>query len=252
MGLKGAPAYFQREISRRVLGGLTGIDCELYINDCIVHGHTEEEFLTRLRKVLDRFQEYGVTLNPNKCRFGMEAIEYLGHYIDKDGIHFSQEKLKTVFNCPYSVLVKDLSTFMGMVNYFGEHIPHLAEELRLLREMERECKIIKKVNWTPERQAQFDKVKKLVNELPKLFYLSDKPEDKIVLYTDASDYAIGCHLTQTVDGITKTIGFMSKTFSGAEKWWTTIEKECYAIYMSLRKYEYLLRDVHFTIETDHV
>ena len=251
MGLKGAPSYFQREISRRVLGGLNGVDCELYIDDCIVYGRTEEEFLQRLRKVLERFQEYGITLSPSKCRFGLAAIEYLGHKIDREGIHFIRSKLDNVLNCPYPIFVKDLSTFMGMVNYFGDHIPHLAGELRILREMEKECKVNKKIMWNDERKSQFDKVKELVNELPKLYYLSDDPKDDIIVYTDASDYAIGGHLVQRINGIERTIGFMSKTFSGPEKRWTTIEKECYAIFMMLRKYEYLLRDVHFTLKTDH-
>jgi hypothetical protein len=154
-------------------------------------------------------------------------------------------------NCPYPVFVNDLATFMGIVNYFGDHIPHLSGELRILREMEKEYKISKRIVWNEERKNQFDRVKELVNELPKLYYLSDDPKDDIIVYTDASGYAIGGHLVQKINGIERTIGFMSKMFSGPEKRWTTIEKECYAIYMMLRKYEYLLRDVHFTLKTDH-
>ncbi len=43
MGLKGAPTYFQREMSLSVLGGLLGHGVELYIDDFIVYGATEEE-----------------------------------------------------------------------------------------------------------------------------------------------------------------------------------------------------------------
>ena len=38
MGLKGAPSYFQREMSQTVLGGLIGYGVELYLDDCIVYG----------------------------------------------------------------------------------------------------------------------------------------------------------------------------------------------------------------------
>jgi hypothetical protein len=44
---------------------------------------------------------------------------------------------------------------------------------------------------------------------------------------------------------------MSKSLSGAELRWSTIEKECYAIVYALKKFEYLLRDCHFTLRTDH-
>jgi hypothetical protein len=33
--------------------------------------------------------------------------------------------------------------------------------------------------------------------------------------------------------------------------WSTIEKEAFAIFYTVTKYEFLLRDVKFTIETDH-
>jgi hypothetical protein len=51
MGLKGAPSYFQKEMATLVLGGLIHIILELYIDDILIHGKTEEEFLERVRKV---------------------------------------------------------------------------------------------------------------------------------------------------------------------------------------------------------
>jgi hypothetical protein len=70
-------------------------------------------------------------------------------------------------------------------------------------------------------------------------------------YTNASDYAIGGYVCQVVDGKERPIGFMSKTLSAQQRKWTTTERECYAIYMTLRKFEYLLRDVPFQLFTDH-
>jgi len=54
-----------------------------------------------------------------------------------------------------------------------------------------------------------------------------------------------------VNGVEKPIGFMSRTLVNAERRWTAIEKECYALHMTLKKFEYLLRDVPFTLYTDH-
>jgi len=44
---------------------------------------------------------------------------------------------------------------------------------------------------------------------------------------------------------------MSKTLNRQQRKWTTTERECYAIYMALRKFEYLIRDVPFELFTDH-
>ena len=52
MGLKGSGPYFQRSMASVVLAGLVYIICEIYIDDVLIHGRSEEDFLVNLRKVL--------------------------------------------------------------------------------------------------------------------------------------------------------------------------------------------------------
>ena len=80
--------------------------------------------------MFQRFHEFDITLNPKKCRFGVRSIEYVGHIIDEHGIRFSKEQTDKVLNFNEPIMVKDLMSFMGLVNYFGDHIPHLAEKLK--------------------------------------------------------------------------------------------------------------------------
>ena len=65
MGLKGAPSYFQHQMQQNVLGPLTGTCCEIYLDDIIVFGATEDEFAANLAKVFKRLQEKNVFLNPD-------------------------------------------------------------------------------------------------------------------------------------------------------------------------------------------
>ncbi len=44
---------------------------------------------------------------------------------------------------------------------------------------------------------------------------------------------------------------MSKTLTKGQRKWSTTERECYAIFMTFQKYEYLLRDIPFELYTDH-
>jgi hypothetical protein len=44
---------------------------------------------------------------------------------------------------------------------------------------------------------------------------------------------------------------MSKTLAGAQLRWSTIEKECFAMYYSPKKFYYLLLGVQFILRTDH-
>jgi hypothetical protein len=115
--------------------------------------------------------------------------------------------------------------------------------------MERNSREHKVLQWTQERKDQFERIKSIVKALPQLYFLND--HDPVRVYTDASEYSVGDYVCQVVDGKEKPIGFMSKTLKRAERLWTTTERECYAIYMTLRKFEYLIRDIPFKLFTDH-
>ena len=75
MGLKGAPSYFQKVLATVVLVGLLYAICELYIDDIIVHACESKEFVDRLRKVFARLRKHKITLNPEKCTFGVPSVE---------------------------------------------------------------------------------------------------------------------------------------------------------------------------------
>ena len=98
MGTMSAPPYFQRVIATEVLGGLLHTVCELYIDDILVFGSTIEEILENTEKVLQRLLDCGMTVNPDKCTFGLSEIEYVGHTINSEGLHFTRDKLDSVTN----------------------------------------------------------------------------------------------------------------------------------------------------------
>jgi hypothetical protein len=64
MGLKGAPAYFQQIMATEVFSGLVMDICEVYLDDVIICAPTEELLLERVKIVLERFREKGMTLKP--------------------------------------------------------------------------------------------------------------------------------------------------------------------------------------------
>jgi len=98
MGLKGLPAYFQQIMSTEVLNGLVMNIYEVYLEDVIVFAPTEDLLYERLRLVLERFREKGMTLSPSKCTVCVPSVEYCGHILDKDGIHFEKSNLDSILN----------------------------------------------------------------------------------------------------------------------------------------------------------
>ena len=40
--------------------------------------------------------EFGIIINPAKCEFSVEQLQFLCHYVDKDGIRPVEEKVRVI------------------------------------------------------------------------------------------------------------------------------------------------------------
>jgi len=138
---------------------------------------------------MDRFGKHNIILNPMKCKFVMSSIEYVGHIINQNGIHFGRDKLDEVLNfCNVSTLrfAKVLlvwSTILGIVsNIWRKNY----ECQKRLNDISCERRVLQ---WTQERKDQFERIKSIVKALPQLYFLND--HDPVRVYTDAAEYAVG-------------------------------------------------------------
>ena len=252
MGLRNAAAYFQQRMATEVLTGLVHSELELYLDDILLYAQTEDEFIERLKRVLTRLKQKGIVLSPNRCSFGMSEVEILGHTVNAEGSHFSKEKLNGVLEFPLPATGTQMQSFLGLCNYFRRHVRNIADEEKTLRILSTQYPGSRKIPWEkhPEEQTAFKKLKNAVWDCPKLFFYD--PHLPVHLHTDACNTGIGAYLFQKdADGNELPIAFMSRNLRGAELNWSTFEQECFAIHQALKKFEYLLRDVKFTIRTDH-
>ncbi len=70
-----------------------------------------------LRQVFARCRQYRIAFNPKKSKIGLDRIDWVGHHLDADGIHFSAEQLSEVAEFPTPVGAKGLRSFLVLVNY---------------------------------------------------------------------------------------------------------------------------------------
>jgi hypothetical protein len=140
-----------------------------------------------------------------------------------------------------------------MAGYFRKHIPYYVDKTeRLNAILEGYVKKNSKmpIEWTNEEKLIYAECQQAVKDCRKLYYIVDNAPIRI--YTDASEYGIGAYLCQVLeDGSEVPIDFISRTLTKAERKWSTYEKEAFAIFFALRKWEAYLLDVKFTLFTDH-
>ena len=70
-GISASPSIWQRTMDQ-VLKGIPNTSCIL--DDIIITGKTEDEYLKTLEAVLQRLMDYNLRVNETKCKFFQEEI----------------------------------------------------------------------------------------------------------------------------------------------------------------------------------
>jgi len=135
MGLKGSDLFFQRSMVNIGLSGYVTRICEIYIDDVLLFGATDNEYPDNTCKVLVRPRGKKVIANPAKIRLGLKEIEYVGHLISSTGTSFTEEKRLQVLDFPLPETEKALLQFIGLANYFRDHVPNMTEMFEPLRQL---------------------------------------------------------------------------------------------------------------------
>ncbi|XP_055623628.1 uncharacterized protein K02A2.6-like [Toxorhynchites rutilus septentrionalis] len=242
-GISCAPELFQK-VMDTIVAGLDGV--MVYLDDVIVFGRTQEEHDGRLRKLLQRFEEYGVVLNKDKCQFNVEKLELLGHELSSEGVKPTECRVQAVNQFRRPNNITELRSFLGLVTYVGRFIPHLASKTDSLRALLRsECKFV----WTEEHQKAFDEIKKAVCDIKKLGFFNVK--DKTILVADASPTGLGAVLLQEdVQGQKQIIAYASKSLTNLERKYFQTEKEALALVWAVDRFKLYLQGAKFALVTD--
>ncbi len=78
-GLRNAGNTFQWRMGR-ILAGLDFVF--IYLDNVIIGSRSSEEHLQHLLVLFQRLQAVGLVINQEKCVFGVEEVEFLGHHVN--------------------------------------------------------------------------------------------------------------------------------------------------------------------------
>ena len=108
-----------------------------FIDDVIIGTEEEEGHDEIVEEVIRRMEENDLYVKPEKCKWKVKEVGFLGVVIGKDGIKMEEEKVKAVLNWPTPKLVKDVQKFLGLANYYRQFIKDFAQIARPLHELTR-------------------------------------------------------------------------------------------------------------------
>ncbi|XP_065095800.1 uncharacterized protein K02A2.6-like [Ochlerotatus camptorhynchus] len=243
-GVKTSPGAFQQLIDTM----LAGLPCTSgYLDDVVVGGKDTEEHWTNLRAVLERIQEFGFTIRPEKCTFAQPQIKYLGYLLDRNGLRPDPAKIQAITDMAPPTDVSGVRSFLGAVNYYGKFV-HRMRTLRF--PLDELLKAGTEFRWTTQCQQAFMRFKEiLASDLLLTHY---NPNLDIVVSADASSVGVGATISHKFpDGTMKVVQHASRALTPAERNYSQPDREGLAIIFAVTKFHRMLFGRRFHLQTDH-
>nr|XP_039254335.1 uncharacterized protein K02A2.6-like [Styela clava] len=208
-GISSAPAIFQRYLET-LLGDIAGVG--VFQDDIGVTGSSDKEHIARLEEVFKRLTNVGLKINPNKCKWMVSEITYLGYRINKLGVQPTEDNLRAVLDAPEPQNIHQLRSYLGMPNYYGKFIKNLSTVAAPLYELLRSNV---RWHWNKRQVEAFKKTKSLLCNAPCLAHFDGNAA--VIVSADASPYGIGAVLSVITQEGERPVAFASRSLSKPER-----------------------------------
>jgi len=121
-GLMNSPATFQRMMNDLFRDLINQENMATFIDDILVATKTEEEYNELVKEVQKRLEENDLFVKPEKCKWKVREVEFLGVVISPKGVEMQKKKVEGVLNWPAPRNIKEVQKFLGLANYYRRFI----------------------------------------------------------------------------------------------------------------------------------
>ena len=218
-----------------------------YFDDILIFSDSWEEHLKHIDSTLEALSKAHFTVKPTKCILGSREINFLGHIVSQGIIKPDPQKTDKILNLERPKTKKDVRKICGVLNYYRKFVPFFSELLEPLTNLTKKSEPTY-INWTPECEIAFTRIKHAMASQP-ILILPDLNEEFIVR-TDASSKAIGAVLMQKKDNILRPIYYVSRKLLDRERNYPICEKEALAIVFAFHMFSRYLFWSKFKLQCD--
>jgi len=192
-GLVNAPATFQAMMNT-ILREFLDHGVVVYLEDIPIYSKKMEEHEGLVEQVLARLEPHDLAVSLKKSVFHVTTVEFLGYIVGKSGVTMSKKKVESILNWKAPRAVKDVQIFIGFANFYLRFIDNFSKVYKPITDTLKTKGGIHLWFWGEEQDKAFGELKRRFTSAPILghFYPNRTP----VIETDASDFALGCILSQ--------------------------------------------------------
>ncbi|KAI3808009.1 hypothetical protein L1987_23949 [Smallanthus sonchifolius] len=220
-GLTNAPAVFM-DLMNSVCKPYLDKFVIVFIDDILIYSKNEEEHEQHLRLILDLLKTEQLYAKFSKCEFWLKEVQFLGHVVNKKGIHVDPAKIEAVKNWSAPKTPTEIAVPLTALTHKGK--PYV---------------------WGSKQEEAFQTLKQKLCNAPILTL--PEGNDDLVVYCDASNLGLGCVLMQRG----KVIAYASRQLKIHEKNYTTHDLELGAVIFALKIWRHYLYGTKCVVFTDH-
>ena len=245
MGLTNAPATFMyqmNDIFRPYLDNFVVV----FLDDVLIFSRTLAEHRQHVRLALQKLRENKLYAKASKCSFFQAEVEFLGHRIDRHGLHMMEDKVKAITDWPTPKSLDDVATFLGTVGYYRKFIKNYSSIAAPLSSLQKKGT---KFEWTQQQEDAFRQLIKMTSERVPL-QLPD-PKKQYIVTADACGYGIGATLQQDQGQGLRPLAFYSKKLTDTELRYPNHEKELLALFRAMKEWRHYIWGADFRVLSDH-
>ena len=194
--LTNTPAIFQVYINKS-LAGIINKFYIVYLDDILIFLYTKEEYLSYIKRVLDRLRQFRLFISLKKYEFFINKIEFLGFIISLTGITIDKSRVNTIISWLKPKSFYDIQVFLGFINFFRRFIYYYFQKTGLLSALLKSSIKGKKFGpfkQLPDAEDTFRGLRKAFLTIPILRYFD--PKLRIRVKTDTSNFSLAGILSQ--------------------------------------------------------
>ena len=229
-GLANAPATIQNMMNE-VLREFLDQGVVVYIDDVLIYSENLEQHIQLVKKVLKKLADYNLAIAAHKSTFHVPEVEFLEYILNETGVTMSERKVEAVKKWKVPKSVKDIQRFLGFANFYRRFIKGFSGIGRPITNLLRKET---KFEWKIEATKSFTELKEAFTSAPILRHFN--PELEVIIETDASNFAIGCVLSQKWEKRLHPVAFHLRKMTPAEMNYDVHDKELLALVVAFQEW----------------
>jgi transposase InsO family protein len=214
----------------------------IYVDNMLIHTSTKREHLQALKLVFQRCSVVNLHVRKEKCSFMKTSIKTMGFVVEHNVIRPDPSKIDMLQKAQPPTNVEQLQSFLGLTQFYRNMLPHLAHVAYPLYAATSENYDFQ---WTTKLHQAFLQIKAMISD--SILQTNLEGEQDVVMYVDASKHAVCAVLVQR----NRIVYCASKVLNMAQRNWSTIERELFAVSWGCKKMRCFVYGIKFVIFTDH-